>query len=248
MKNSILTIGLVFFIGMQTIKASVQTDIEKANKAGNCVFLVVTETGNTDNAAAINLSKEAQKLSPKTTVIELNRTDKANASLVTKYRLEGAALPIVLIIAANGTEAGGIAYLKQTTTENLIALIPSPKKAEVLKIINDGKPVFLVVSKKSMTKKEVLSNCQTACTEMKEGAKTVEVDFDDAAEKKFLTSLNITQIGNEPQTFVINTKGQIAGSFKGVTDSKTLVATATKKPAGGCCAPGSGKSCGPTKK
>lgn len=228
--------------------ASVQTDIEKANKAGNCVFLVVTEKGNADNAAAINLSKEAQKLSPKSTVIELNRTDNANESLVAKYRLAGASLPLILVIAANGVEAGGIAYLKQTTTENIIALIPSPKKAEVLKIINDGKPVFLVVSKKSMTTKEVLRNCAAACAEIKEGAKIVEVDFDDALEKKLLTSLQITQIGSEPQTYVINTQGQVAGSFKGVTEPKTLTAMATKKPAGGCCPPGSKKTCGPAKK
>ncbi len=247
MKNSALTIISAFIMGMQTISASVQTDIEKANKAGNCVFLVVTETGNADNAAAVILSLEAHKLSPKSTVIELNRADKANESLVAKYRLSGAGLPMVLIIASNGVEAGGVAYLKQTTAENIVALIPSQKKAEVLKIINEGKPVFLVVSKKAMEKKEILSMCKTACAEIKDGAQTVEVDFDDAAEKKFLTSLNISQIGSEPQTFVINSKGQIAGSFTGITDSKTLSAAAMKKPAGGCCAPGSGKSCGPKK-
>lgn len=244
-KSKIISIALALCVGFAS--ASVQTDIEKANKAGNCVFLVVTETGNADNGAAISLSKEAQKLSPKTMVIELNRMDKANESLVAKYRLSGASLPIILVIAANGAEVGGLAFLKQTTTENLIALIPSPKKAEVLKIINDGKPVFLVVSKKSMEKKVVLSNCQIACAEIK-GSKTVEVDFEDAAEKKFLTFLNITKIGSEPQTYVINSKGQVAGTFAGVTDSKTLVAAATKKPAAACCAPGSGKSCGPTKK
>lgn len=247
MKKSILT-GIACAICVSSAFSSVQTDIEKANKAGNCVFLVVTEAGNADNAAAINLSKEAQKLSLKSTVIELNRTDKANESLVAKYRLAGAGLPLILIIASNGTEAGGIAYLKQTTAQNLVSLVPSSKKAEVLKVINDGKPVFLVVSKKSMVKKEVLNNCETACAEMKDGAKVVEVDFDDAAEKKFLNSLKITEIGADPQTFVINAQGQVAGSFSGIADSKTLVATATKKVSSGCCAPGSKKTCEPAKK
>jgi hypothetical protein len=247
MKKSILTsIALTLFVSFGF--AMVQTDIEKANKSGNAVFLVVTETGNANNAAAINLGKEAQKLSSKSTVIELNRSDKANESLVAKYRLAGAGLPLILVIASNGTEAGGVAYMKQTTAESLVALIPSPKKAEVLKVLNDGKPVFLVVSKKSMTKKEVLSKCETACADMKDGAKVVEVDFDDAVEKKFLSSLKITEIGAEPQTYVINTQGQVAGSYTGVTDSKTLVATATKKASSGCCAPGSGKKCEPTKK
>jgi hypothetical protein len=176
----------------------------------------------------------------------MSRTDKVNEGLVTKYRLAGAPAPLILVVASNGVVAGG-ANFKQTTAENLVAMIPSPKKADVIKAINDGKSVFLVVSKKSMKKKDILSKCEVACAEMKDDAKIVEVDFDDAAEKKFLNELKITSVGDTPSTFVINSQGQITGSFTGATDSKTLVATATKKPAGGCCAPGSGKSCGPTK-
>jgi len=246
MKKTIFTIALAFCFGMQTIYASVQTDIEKASKAGKVVFLAVTETGNPDNAAAITLAKEAEKLYPKSTVIEMSRTDKVNEGLVTKYRLAGAPAPLILVIASNGVVTGG-ANFKQTTAENLVALIPSPKKADVLKAMSDGKSVFLVVSKKSMKKKDVLSKCEVACAEMKDNAKIVEIDFDDATEKKFLNELKITEIGDTPQTYVINSQGQIAGSFIGVTDSKKLVATATKKPSSGCCPSGSKKSCGPTK-
>ncbi len=46
---------------------------------------------------------------------------------------------------------------------------------------------------------------------------------------------------------LINNHGQITGSFSGITDSKTLVATVTKKASSGCCPPNSGKSCPPTK-
>ncbi len=247
MKKLIL-IGIAFLFFVNLAFATVKTDIEKANKAGNCVFLVVTEAGNPDNAAAINLCKEAQKLTPKSCVIELNRSEKTNESLVTKYRLAGANLPLVLVIASNGVESGGIPYSKQTTVENIIALIPSPKKADVLKIVNEGKPVFLVVSKKSIEKKEVLKNCKAACKEISKGAKIVEVDFDDVAEKVFLNSIKITGLGSEPQTYVINTKGQIEGSFTGITDSNTLVEMATRKAGGGCCPPGSKKTCPPTKK
>ena len=243
MKKSILTsIALTVCLGFAN--ATVKTDIEAANKAGKVVFLVVTETSNSNNAAAITLGKEAQKKYPKSTVIEMNRSDKANESLVAQYRLAGAPTPLILVIANNGIVCGGAPYYK-TSAVNLVAMIPSPKKAEVLKTINEGKSVFLVVSKKSMKNKDALSKCEIACAELKEGAKTVEVNFDDATEKKFLTELNITSIGATPATYVINSKGQIAGSFTGATDSKTLVATATKKAASGCCAPNSGKSCGP---
>jgi hypothetical protein len=94
-----------------------------------------------------------------------------------------------------------------------------------------------------MKKTEVLTGCVIACNDMKGNAKVVEVDFDDSAEKTFLNDLKITQIGTEPQIYVLNSSGQITGTFTGATDAKTLIATAAKKPASGCCPPGSSKKC-----
>jgi hypothetical protein len=247
MQKSILTFVSSFLIGVTAIHASVQTDIEKANKEGKVVLLVVTEHGNEDNISAIHLANEAHKLNAKSSVIEMNRNSKVNENLVAKYRLASVQLPLIMVIASNGVVAGS-ANFKQTTTEKLVELIPSPKKAEVLKFVNDGKSIFIVVSKKAMQKKEVLKSCNVACHDMKKNAGVVEIDFDDKEEKKFLNELKITKIGNSPQTIVINSQGQIAGSYTGVTDSKTLVASASKKSSSGCCAPGSGKSCGTTKK
>lgn len=237
---------LAGFSGLQFIHASVQSDIDAANKAGKAVFLVVTEPGNAAESQALSLANGAQKIYTKSTVLKMNRADQANAALVSKYQLANAPLPIIVVIASNGTMAGGT-LLANSTSAKIAAMVPSPKKAEVLKAMQQGKAVFLVVSKKDqLSKKEVVSSCQTACTDMKNTAKVVEIDFDDAAEKKFLTDLKITTIGSQPQTYVINSGGQVTGSFSGVTDTKTLSATATKK-AGGCCPTGSGKSCPPPK-
>lgn len=243
MKNSIFTTILAFCFGVQAINASVQTDIEKANQSGKAVFLVVTEPGNPDEAKALALTKDAQVLYSKSSIVQMNRADKANDDLVKKYQLSGVPLPVILVIASNGVLGGGMLF-SNATSQNIVALIPSPKKAEVLSAMQDGKSVFLVISKKSMNKKEILSKCEIACSEMKENAKIVEVDFDDAAEKKFLGELKITEIGDTPQTYVINSQGQIAGFFIGVTDSQKLAATAAKKPVGKCCSSGSSKSCG----
>lgn len=247
MKKLISTFVITFLAGVTSIYASVQTDIEKANKEGKVVFLVVTEHGNKDNVSAMHLANEACKLNTKSLVIEMNRSSKVNESLVTKYRLASVQLPLIMVIASNGVVVGST-NLKQTTAEKLVELIPSPKKAEVLKLINDGKSIFVVVSKKAMQKKEALKNCNVACHDMKKNAGIVEIDFEDAEEKKFLNELKIAKIGDSPQIIVINSQGQIAGSFTGTTDSKTLVASASKKSSGGCCTPGSGKSCGTTKK
>lgn len=223
-------------------------DIEKANKAGKTVFLVVTDQGIANTAKAESIALKAKKLHPKSVIVKMNRSEAANKELVAKYRLAGAPLPLILVIASNGIVTGGYP-LRQATPELLIALIPTKKKGEVMLALNQGKSVFIVVSKKSMLKrKEVISKCEIACKEMNGKAKVVEIDLDDANEKKFLKELKVNQTTAQPQTYVINAQGQITGTLNGVVDSKTLVATAAKKPAGGCCPPGSKKSCAPKKK
>jgi len=247
MKYSIVVAAFLVCCWLQTAIGSVQNDIAMANKAGHAVFLIVTEPGNPDEAKALAIAKEAQTLHPKVVLITMNRADKENKSLVDKYGLAGAPLPAIVVIASNGALAGG-ALMSEATSEGLIAMIPSQKKADVLKNMQDGKSVFLVVTKKSHQKKEVLGKCRIACSDMNNNASIVEVDFDDASEKRFLSDLKINQIQDEPQTFVINSHGQVTGSFTGTTDAKTLVATAAQKPASGCCPPSSGKACPPPKK
>jgi hypothetical protein len=74
----------------------------------------------------------------------------------------------------------------------------------------------------------------------------VVVSLDDKKETKLLQTLKCDVNAKEPVTYVINTSGQVAGTFNGLTDVNTLVSTAKKAPAGGCC-PG-GASAGGCKK
>ena len=116
-----------------------------------------------------------------------------------------------------------------------------------MKVLSEGKSVFMVVSSKTMKKSELVSTCQKACTEMENNAKIIEVDLNDQIETAFLSELSVDKNITEPKTYVINSKGQVTGNFNSDVNSTTLVATA-KKVSGGCCPTGSGKSCAPTKK
>jgi hypothetical protein len=177
----------------------------------------------------------------------MNRSDAANTELVTKYRLAGAPLPLILVIASNGLVAGGYT-LTQATPELLVKAVPSPKKSEVIKSLSDGKSVFIVVTGKSMAEKTTIMNtCQQACIEMENNAKMIEISLDDPKENQFLTELKVDMAAKEPTTYVINSKGQLTGTFTDDVNTNTLVASAKKVAASGCCPPGSGKSCGPTK-
>ena len=239
-----LLIILATFLGQAF--ASVKGDLETANNNGNAVFLVVSDPGVSETNKALDIANQAKSRMTKTVVIQMNRSDQANAELVTKFGLAGAPLPVILVIASNGIITAGYT-LSQLTPELLVKAIPSPKKAEVLKTLSEGKSVFIVLTGRSMTEKNTIMNtCRQACTEMENNAKMIEIGLDDPKENQFLTELRVDKAATEPMTYVINPKGQITGTFSDDVNATTLVASA-RKVSSGCC-PGSSKGCAPTQK
>ncbi len=238
-----LLIGSLVVCSCGTIWASVQTDIEQANKTGKAVFLVVTDPGVKEAGQALEIARGAQKLAPESTVIEMNRADTVNSQLVAQYRLAGAPVPLILLIASNGVVAGGVPA-EQAQPDMLVKLIPSPGKAEVVKALTGGKAVFVIASRKSMGDRlKVLETCKNASKEMKDKAISVAIDMDDTKESSFLQQLRANMSSTEPATFVLNPQGQVTGNFSGPVEVAQLVQAATKK-AGGCCPGGSKKGCG----
>lgn len=244
MKKFTITIVALFILGMNFTFASIDNDIEAANKSGKAVFLVVVDPGVTGIDEAIAIANQAHEIYPNSSVIQMNRSDAANAQFVKKNRLSTAQLPLILVIPSNGIISGG-ALLAQANADALVNFIPSPKKAEVLETLSKGKSVFIVVSSKSMSEKsEIVNTCQQACIEMERNAKIIEIDLDDPQEQSFLASLKIDPNITKPQTYVINSQGKVTGNFSGDVDSQNLVAKAkTVVKSGGCCPGGSSKGC-----
>ena len=168
----------------------------------------------------------------------MNASDAANSALVAKYRLAGAPLPLILVLDKNGTTAGGL-ILKDATAQKLIDLIPTPKTSELIKALAEGKSVYIVVYKESMTsKKSIIENCAVACSKMDNKSVILKVDMEDKKETKLLQTLKCDLNAKEPVTYVINSAGQITGTHNGLTDVNTLVSSAKKAPASSCCPSG----------
>lgn len=238
--QNILVLFLLF-TGLIRVNAQTAAEIEKANKSCKPVFLVAYNTDGADAVKAISLANSAKKnLKGSSVVVKMNTSDAANSALVSKYRLAGAPMPLILVLDKNGTTAGGLA-LKDATAEKLVDMIPSPKSSELIKALAEGKSVYIVVYKESMTsKKNIADNCAVACGKMDNTCVTVMVGLDDKKEAKLLQSLKCDLNAKEPVTYVINKAGQVVGTYNGLTDVNTLVSTAKKAPAGGCC-PGGAK-------
>jgi hypothetical protein len=240
MKKIQTTLILVFLItGLIRSNGQTSAEIEKANKSCKPVFLVAYNTDGTEANKAFSIANEAKKnLKASSLVIKMNTTDAANSALVTKYRLAGAPLPLILVLDKNGSIAGGL-ILKDATPEKLIDLIPSPKTSELIKSLSDGKSVYIVVYKESMTSKNnIMDNCAVACGKMENKSVILKVDMEDKKETKLLQTLKCDLNAKEPVTYVINSAGQITGTHNGLTDVNTLVSSAKKAPASSCCPSG----------
>jgi hypothetical protein len=235
---------VLLIAGSIRMNAQTTAEIEKANKSGKIVFLVAYNEKVNDPEKAVSIANDARKKSTSSAVvIKMNTADAANNDLVTKFRIKGSALPIILVLDKNGYAAGGL-YHMDATAEKLIDLIPSPKTSELIKAFTEGKSAYVVVYKESMSsKKNIIDNCYLACNKMENKSVIIKVDLEDKKEIKLIQRLNCNLTAKEPVTYVVNPSGQVIGTYNGLTDVNTLVSTAKKAPAGGCC-PGGAKAGG----
>ena len=99
---------VLLFTGLSQINAQTTSELASANKAGKAVFLVAYNNPGVDADKAFAIANDARKnLTTTTAVIKMKTTDAANSSLVTKFRLSGAPLPLILVLDKNGNPAGG---------------------------------------------------------------------------------------------------------------------------------------------
>ena len=234
--KKIQLILLLLVTGMIYVNGQTSAEIEKAGKACKPVFLVAYNANGAEADKAFAIASEAKTtLKSSSLVIKMNTTDAVNSTMVAKYRLSGAPMPLILVLDKNGTVTGGLA-LKDATVPKLVEMIPTLKTSELLKAISDGKSVYVVAYKESMTsQKNVMENCNMACGKMDNKSVTIKIDMDDKKEAKLLQTLKCDLNAKEPVTYVINKSGQVIGTHNGITDVNTLVASAKKAPAGGCC-------------
>lgn len=242
--NSKKTISLILLIllAINFSFAQAVKEIEKAQKAGKSIYLIVMDKTAKDTDAFVKLVESASKSAKNTAVVKLDRDDKANTALISKYRLSGAPVPMVLIVASNGVATGSLTA-DNATSENLISFLPTKSQAEALYGFENAKAVFIICGKKNAKDKDALEvECEKAITKIENKAIQVFVDVDSKKEANFVALLNPDL--TKTTVIIFNGKGQYTGTLQSTATSKDLVATVNKK-AGGCCPSKSDKSgCG----
>jgi len=247
-KIGILAVALVLISGVAF--GAAQHELAAAAKTGKVVFVLVYDAAATQLDQARQMAADAAKRVPGSVSIEVNRGDAGDADFVTKYGLATAPVPLILVASSTGIITGGV-IAAQANVDQLVKLVPSPKKAEIIKALSAGNAVFITASRKGMASTAtVTSACAAACLQMAGKSVQVKVDMDDPAEAGFLTEMKVNMQSTEPVTLVANAQGQISGMYTGNMQVADLVKAATKK-IGGCCPSTVAKpdaSCAPAKK
>ena len=250
MKKVFVTSLLAVMVLLHYEYSSAAVDLEKTTSSGKTAFVVVIDSTADQAEQAKALVKETRKKVPQSEMVILDRSAAENADFVAKYRLQAAPVPLILVAVKGGIIVGSVPA-ENASTDKLVKMIPSPKKLEVIKAIQEGKSVFIMAHKKGMKSTgDISDRCTKACQQMDNKSVLVKVDMDDKAEAEFLTLLNIDPALAEPVTIVTNARGQITNTYNGLMNVEDLVQAATKR-AGGCCpsTPTSGakKDCPPQK-
>jgi len=216
--------------------------IAKATKDSKAVFLIITDSAKTNYDKAQTIATAANESVKKSVVITMNRNDTSNAAVVAMYNISAGPLPILLVISPKGVLSGGY-FLVDATADLLINALPSPKQDEVLAAISNNKSVFVVAAKSLFADKaKAVAVCDSAVALNGNRSVLVEINLTDAKEAAFLGLMKVNTATTTSAIVVVNTKGQVTGTFYEATKASTLVALANKV-ASSCCSGGS-KSCG----
>jgi hypothetical protein len=231
-----------------TALTAIDNQLESAAGAGSVAFVLVTEPGAAEVEQTKQVIQQAMAQIAGSVMIEVDRADAANSAFVKKHQLVSAPVPLIVVFASNGVMAGGNVASKLPLPE-LLAMVPSPKKADALKAIKSGQAVYITASRSDMTSTtDVAKGCAEACLQMDGKCVAIDISMDDPAEADFLKQLKVNPEATLPVTVVLNAQGQMTGTFNGPVGVDNLVQAAKKKISAGCCPPGSGKTCPPTPK
>ena len=240
MKKISMIIICTMFAMANIFAQGVKDELAKSQKAGKPTYLIVYDKASNGDAL-VKVAEEALKKVKNTSIVRLDRDDNANADLIAKYRLSGATLPMVLVIASNGATSGGVTAA-DATADKLISFLPSKNQADVLLGFENGKAAFVICGMKNAKDKAALiDECKNAITSLGNKANQVFIDINSKEEANFIALLNPDK--TKTSVLVFNSKGQYTGTLEASAKSEDLVKSVNKK-IGGCCAGGSGSGCG----
>jgi hypothetical protein len=216
--------------------------ISEAGDAGKYLFLFCWKVDDEQTRAMRKIFDGAMvKAADRAQSVVVNINDAAEESVVAKYGLNRAPMPLVLALAPNGAITGG--FPTRLDEQQLLDAFATPGTEKVMKSLQDGKLVFVCVQNdKTKSNNAAMQGVLAFQADVRFASATEIVTLDpaDKKEARFLTDLKVPPDTAEATTVFVVPPGKAIGKFEGVTNKDALVELLGK--ANTSCGPG---GCGP---
>lgn len=211
-------------------RAGALADVTKHNTQGRTVFLVLTDAAASDLETARAVAQGAAKRTPESAVVELNRSDPAQRDAVARFRVAAAPVPLVLCVASNGFGVGAVRPGTKGAVDRLVGMVPSPAKAEYLRVLSEKRVAAVVFSRSSMREQSPLfEEITKTVKDPKSKMTSVLVDLDDEKERDWIAQWKLDpKKVVRPLVIFVNPKGQILGRLEGAPTAAQMVAMSNK--------------------
>lgn len=186
--------------------------------------------------------KATDRVIDRADAIAVLTTSSSERGIVTKFGVDRAPMPLVLVLAPNGAITGS--FHTSFTEEQILKALVSSSEAKTLKALQQGKLVLVCVQNgNTRFNAEAMRGVTAFKADQRYGQATEIVKLDPASQdaRPFLAKLGVGFPMNQAVTFFIAPPGSIIGQFQGATDKNQLIAAVTSA-ISGCgagCKPGS---------
>lgn len=163
--------------------------------------------------------------------------DPVNAEIVTKFRLDRAPMPILLVMSPNGAVVGG--FPKMVTVENIAKSFAPPLVTDVLKAVQDEKMAVVLVQNGTTKFNAESTKAAEELAYDKNFVGKVEIikaDPSDGKNRAFLSNAKLIGPISLATIVLIAPPGAVAGVYQGNVTKDTIIKDLSS---GGACAPGS---------
>ncbi len=233
-------ICVVLFACISTTLYAGSTDLETfiQENGTKSIFTAVLFYDKTDSAAYQSMDSTAKQFakdnSRRVVLREVAADSAGAASLVEKYRLLRAPMPLLLVFAPNGAITRG--YAQKVELAKLQTSLVGPVEQKLIKYMQQRKPVVIRIPSKTPQENADFNTVITDFEKLRgfkpEVLEVIALSKDD---KKLEEKYGLSLYSGKAQTVVLTTAGTVAGSFSGKVSAEDI-SEALKNAGSSCCA------------
>jgi hypothetical protein len=245
MKAISICLGFSLFLGFSitSLEGSSSESSESVPQNQQYLFLFFYKDKNerTEQSERI-FDQTISALDTPTQAFKVNINDPNQKTLIAKYGLERAPMPMALVVAPSGAVTGGFPYT--FTVEQLKSAIVSPGVAAVLNGLQNRKLVFLAIQNSGTQSNESALRGVQDMQQDPRFANAIEIirlDPTDQKEQLFLNQFGVNVYASQAQTVFLAPPGDKINTYVGATNKEQFVSDLQKAVSGCCpggCCPG----------